>query len=100
MNSSTTEQRVKRGQSQALGDTGDGVTGVSEEEQGISNRPGDQAAEDAAADPDAISTDQDIDELGDDEELEAADETDEDEDEDVDEDDDVIDPEAEPGKPI
>jgi hypothetical protein len=36
------QDRVSQGQSIARGDTGDGVTGVPEEEQGISNRPGDR----------------------------------------------------------
>ena len=35
------QDRVSRGQSIAKGDTGDGATGVPQEEQGISNRPGD-----------------------------------------------------------
>jgi hypothetical protein len=38
----TEQDRVSQGQSIALGDTGDGVTGVPAQEQGISNRPGDR----------------------------------------------------------
>jgi hypothetical protein len=37
-----TEDRRKSGQSVPLGDTGDGDSGVPEDEQGISNRPGDK----------------------------------------------------------
>jgi hypothetical protein len=37
-----TEDRRKSGQSVPPGDTGDGDTGVPEDEQGISNRPGDK----------------------------------------------------------
>ena len=36
------EERPKQGQSVPLGDTGDGETGVPADEQGISNREGDQ----------------------------------------------------------
>lgn len=35
------EQRASLGQNVPLGDIGDGQTGVPEDEQGISNRPGD-----------------------------------------------------------
>jgi hypothetical protein len=38
----TEEDRLSQGQSLAKGDTGDGVTGVPAQEQGISNRPGDR----------------------------------------------------------
>jgi hypothetical protein len=38
------QDRVSQGQSIAKGDTGDGATAVPEEEQGISNRPGDKAS--------------------------------------------------------
>jgi hypothetical protein len=36
------EERAKRGQGVPLGNTGDGETSVREDEQGISNRPGDK----------------------------------------------------------
>jgi len=44
-----TEDRRKSGQSVPLGDTGEGDTGVPDDEQGISNRPGDK--DDAPLDP-------------------------------------------------
>jgi hypothetical protein len=44
-----TEDRRKSGQSVSLGDTGDGDTGVPNDEQGISNRPGDK--DEAPMDP-------------------------------------------------
>ena len=40
------EDRRKAGQGFPLGDTGDGDTGVSDDQQGISNRPGDHDDED------------------------------------------------------
>ena len=40
------EDRRKAGQGFPLGDTGDGDTGVSDDQQGISNRPGDDDDED------------------------------------------------------
>jgi hypothetical protein len=86
------EQRPFHGQSLPLGHTGDGSTGVPSDEQGISNRPGDQA--------DAISVqeespDEDEDEIEvDDEDLD--DESDEEEDDE----DERTDPSSEPGKPI
>jgi hypothetical protein len=89
------EERVRRGQSVALGDTGDGHAGVPSDEQGISNRPGDKDSVAGPATGDGI-----VDESNDvaDDEVEDEDEFDEDEeDEDADE---VDDPEAEPGKPI
>ena len=86
------EERMRRGQSVALGDTGDGHAGVPSDEQGISNRPGDKDSVAGPATADGI-----VDEVADDE-VEDEDELDEDEeDEDADE---VDDPEAEPGKPI
>ena len=45
------QDRISRGQSIAKGDTGDGATGVPEDEQGISNRPGDR---DRAGDADGV----------------------------------------------
>lgn len=69
------EERVRRGQSAALGDTGDGDTGAPSDEPGISNRPGDT---DAAADDDDVDEPDDQDE----------------------DDDELTDPAAEPGKPI
>jgi hypothetical protein len=96
------EERVRRGQSVALGDTGDGHAGIPSDEQGISNRPGDKDSVAGPATADGI-VDESI-EVADDE-VEDEDELDEDEDE-LDEDeededaDEVDDPEAEPGKPI
>ena len=45
------QDRISRGQSVAIGDTGDGTTGVPGDEQGISNRPGDR---DLAGDAEAV----------------------------------------------
>jgi hypothetical protein len=89
------EERVRRGQSVALGDTGDGHAGVPSDEQGISNRPGDMDAVAGLATGDGIADESDeiaADEVDDEDELEEAEE-----DEDADE---VDDPEAEPEKPI
>ena len=111
--SSSIEDRVRQGQSVALGDTGEGSSDVSSDAQGISNRPGDRVsqAQAAANDDDAIEAES-VDVLGDAaDNLEAADgpddEGDDDDDEDVEDDEDedadedeVNDPEAEPGKPI
>ena len=51
------EDRRKAGQGLPLGDTGDGNTGVPDDQQGISNRPGDQDDDmnddDLDVDPDA-----------------------------------------------
>jgi hypothetical protein len=96
-------ERVKRGQSAALGDTGNGDTGVPSDEQGISNRPGDvdSLARPATGDGDAIEIVGDSDDDAENEDDGGdEDELDEDEDEDEDEDDEIDDPEAEPGKPI
>jgi hypothetical protein len=89
------EERVSRGQGAALGDTGDGDTGVRADEQGISNRPGDlESAPQPASDDghgivvvDESENDPDEDELEDEDES-AAEEDEEDE---------LNDPEAEPG---
>jgi hypothetical protein len=54
---STTNLDAER--AEPLGDTGDGDTGVSEDEQGISNRAGDKAE-----DTDADEFEEDFDELG------------------------------------
>ena len=43
---SEAEERASRGQSLAMGDTGDGDTGVKSDTQGISNRPGDTPEDD------------------------------------------------------
>jgi hypothetical protein len=52
----TAEERANRGQSVPLGDTGDGDTGGPDDEQGISNRPGDNDV-----DPDEMEPDDDDD---------------------------------------
>jgi hypothetical protein len=89
------EERERRGQSDALGDTGDGHTGVLSDEENISNRPGDMDAVAGPATGDGVADESD--ELAVDE-VDNEDELDEDEeDEDADE---VDDPGAEPGKPI
>jgi hypothetical protein len=103
------EERVRRGQSEALGDTGDGRTGVAPETQGISNRPGDRG-EDATSrmedDGFALADGADDGQVDDAEELATGEEEEEEEDDDDDDDeedeeeDEVNDPEAEPGKPI
>jgi len=54
------DDRRKTGQSVPLGDTGDGDTGVPDDQQGISNRPGDQDDEDL--DDDDVDVDPDADE--------------------------------------
>jgi hypothetical protein len=98
------QERIRRGQSAALGDTGDGRTGVPAGEQGISNRPGDTGVasdadategEDDEPDDDApdddVTTDVDVE---DDDEDDEDDEDEEDgEDEDEDEDEEAADPE-------
>ena len=86
------EQRQALGQSVPLGDTGDGNTGVPAGEQGISNRPGDRAAEMVAEE------NEDDEELGDDED----DDDVEDDDLEVEEDEEneTTDQESEPGKPV
>ena len=91
------EERVKRGQSVALGDTGNGGADVPSHAQGISNRAGDVESVVGAApgDGDAIEI---IDETDDD--AEDDDEAEDELDEDEEEEDDVDDPAAEPGKPI
>ena len=53
----TAEERAKRGQSVPLGDTGDGDTGVPDDEQGISNRPGDEDEDPDEMEPDADEDD-------------------------------------------
>ena len=94
----STEDRIRQGQSPALGDTRSRDTGVSRNGRGISNRPGDQEPEASESANDAVDV-----EFGD-EELVEADEDDDDEDDEEDDDDDVEsevdDPTAEPGKPI
>jgi hypothetical protein len=99
------EERVRRGPGEALGDTGDGPTGVAPETQGISNRRGDWDGDTALdIDEDALAVRDGADEgatgdtPADEEELVDADEDDDDDDDD--EGDEVNDPEAEPGKPI
>lgn len=58
------EERLQRGQSLPLGDTGDGDTGVPANEQGISNRVGDQGEADAAEPgPDADADGDELEEL-------------------------------------
>jgi hypothetical protein len=44
------DDRAEHGQSRALGDTGDGQTGVGPTHEGISNRPGDRATNDTRTD--------------------------------------------------
>lgn len=53
--------------SEPLGDTGDGDTGVPENEQGISNRAGDQAEDDEEEEDDDDEFEEDGDELDDEE---------------------------------
>jgi hypothetical protein len=50
------EERVRRGQSEASGDTGDGQTGVSPDTQGISNRRGDHGGDNGSHIDDDVST--------------------------------------------
>ena len=71
---------------EALGDTGDGNTGVPADEQGISNRPGDQ--------DDGEEPEDEEDE--DDEELEEDEDGEDDEDDEFEEDADEIDEDAKP----
>jgi hypothetical protein len=78
------EQRSAFGQSVALGDTGDGDTGVPAGEQGISNRPADHAQEVAAQEEDDEELGGDLDE--DSEEDDEDDDLDGDEDEEKEED--------------
>jgi hypothetical protein len=59
----TIEDRRKAGQGLPLGGTGDGNTGVPDDQQGISNRPGDQDNEDV--DDDDLDVDPDVDERDD-----------------------------------
>lgn len=59
-NTIATEDRRQTGQGVPLGDTGDGDTGVPEDQQGISNRPGDQ--DDKDTDDEDIDVDPDADE--------------------------------------
>jgi hypothetical protein len=101
-NSTPIEERVRREQSTALGDTGDGITGVPSDEQGISNRPGDldSLASPASVDGNALAAIDEPDDDLEDDDAEDDDEDDEDDDEDEDEDEDESDPEAEPGKPL
>ena len=54
------EDRRKAGQGLPLGDTGDGNTGVPDDRQGISNRPGDQDDDDM--NDDDLDVDPDADE--------------------------------------
>lgn len=49
-NITATEDRRKTGQGVPFEDTGDGDTGVPDDQQGISNRPGDQDGEDVGDD--------------------------------------------------
>ena len=88
-----------------LGDTGDGVTGVPEDEQGISNRLGDRpdgvsAQADGAADDEDEDDDLDEDDEAEDDEEEDEDAADGEEDEDEEDVDEQTDPGSEPGKPV
>jgi hypothetical protein len=97
-NSIADEQRPFHGQSLPLGDTGDGDTGVPSDEQGISNRPGDEAdGRGVQADESPDEEDEDEVEI-DDEDLD--DESDDDGEDDEDDEDEQTDPKSEPGKPI
>jgi hypothetical protein len=89
------EQRQAPGQSVPLGDTGDGNTDVPAAEQGISNRPGDRAAEVVAEENEDDEEPGDDEEEDDDEDVEDDDLEDEE-----DEEDETTDQESEPGKPV
>jgi hypothetical protein len=98
------KERIRSGQSAARGATGDGQTGVPAGDQGISNRPGDaggpdddDALEVQGPDPDA---DQGEEEPGAEQDVPDDDGTDDDDDNDDAAEGPLMDPAAEPGKPI
>jgi hypothetical protein len=103
-NSTPIDERVRRGQSAALGDTGTGNTGVASHQQGISNRQGDTdsavrpgADDEAVDDDDAIEV---LDEADDDDDADDEEEDDAEDEEDAEDEGEMTDPAAEPGKPI
>ena len=100
------EERVRRGQSGAFGETADGQTDVCPETQGISNRRGDRPNDTARGIEDDVlafgGSDDGV--TGDvpagEDELAAEDDEDDEDEDDAEDEDEVNDPDAEPGKPI